>query len=396
MAGSHVLAVTAEEGGIVDGKEHAHRGLVDGYRFERFGVVVIAYRVTYLETLNTHNGAYLAARHLFGLALSEPLEGHQVLDSGLHHRHAVAFGERHVHARPKCAARHLAHGDTPHVRRVFERGDEHLRSPLHTGRFGNIVDYRVEQRCDVVGTFAQFVGHPPLLGAAVHGTVVELLFVGIEGEHQVEHLLVHKLRTAVGLVHLVYHHNGFLAQRQRLLKYEPRLGHGPLESVHKQQHSVGHVQHALHLAPEIGVTGRVDDVYLVVLIDDRNILGENRDSPLPFDIVVVEYEFARRSGVPEQMSLEYHLIHQRGFAVVYMGDDGDVAKFPHLISFPLYSPPQKRRNNAGRQLSTHWPEAYLHVFRLGRKGTNKSPISYKNFRLSDGRATPPRRDGTPH
>jgi len=44
------------------------------------------------------------------------------------------------------------------------------------------------------------------------------------------------------------------------------------------------------------VTGRVDDVYLVVLIDDRNILGENRDSPLPFDIVVVEYEFAAEAA----------------------------------------------------------------------------------------------------
>lgn len=111
-AGSHVLAVTAEEGGIVDGKEHAHRGLVDGYRkFERFGVVVIAYRVTYLETLNTHNGAYLAARHLFGLALPSPSKVIRSLILVFTIVTPSRLASVIAHARPKCAARHPVHGE---------------------------------------------------------------------------------------------------------------------------------------------------------------------------------------------------------------------------------------------------------------------------------------------
>ena len=134
---------------------------------------------------------------------------------------------------------------------VFERGDEHLGRAFYHGRFGYLVDDGVQQRDERVGRLVPFVRHPALFGRAVDGLVVELLLGGVERKHKVENLFVHHFGAAVGLIDLVHDDDGFLAQRQRFLQYEARLGHGAFERIDQQQHAVAHVQDALHLAAEV-------------------------------------------------------------------------------------------------------------------------------------------------
>ncbi len=293
---------------------------------QRFGVLVVADRVADLEAFDAHQGADLAAGHFVDLLFAETFEDHQVLDPGLLHRHAVALGQRDVLAGAERAARHLAHGDTAHVGRVFERGDEHLGRAFYHGRFGYLVDDGVQQRDERVGRLVPFVRHPALFGRAVDRLVVELLLGGVEREHQIENLLVDHFGAAVGFVDLVDDHDGFLAQRQRLLQHEAGLGHGALESVDEQQHAVAHVEHALDLAAEVGVSRRVDDVDLVVLIDDRNVFREDRDTALAFQVVVVEDQLAGLLGVVAQdVAGEDHFIDERGLAVVHVCNNCDIA-----------------------------------------------------------------------
>ena len=334
MARGDVFSVLAEEGRVVDREEHRHRGFVDGDGRQRFGILVVADRVADLEAVDAHDGADLAAWNLLDLLLAQSLEDHQVLDSALLHRHAVALGQRDVLPGAERPARDLAHGDTARVGGVFERRDEHLRRTLDHGRFGNLVDDGVEQRDDRIGRLVPLVRHPALFGRAVDRLVVELLLGGVEREHEVEDLFVHHLRAAVGLVHLIDHHDRLLAQRQRLLQHEARLGHRALEGVHEQQHAVAHVQHALHLAAEVGVARGVDDVDLVVLIDDRDVFREDRDASLALQVVIVQNEFAALFGVVAQdMPRQNHLVHEGRLAVIDVGDDRDVAQFLHRSSF---------------------------------------------------------------
>ena len=53
---------------------------------------------------------------------------------------------------------------------------------------------------------------------------------------------------------------GFKSQRERLARNEAGLRHRAFDGIDQQQHAVDHRQHALDLAAEIGVPGRVDDV----------------------------------------------------------------------------------------------------------------------------------------
>ncbi len=68
------------------------------------------------------------------------------------------------------------------------------------------------------------------------------------------------VRTGVGFVDLVYHHDDGKLSGKGLLEHKVRLGHGAFLRVHEEQGGIGHIEHPLDLAAEIGMTRRIDDV----------------------------------------------------------------------------------------------------------------------------------------
>ena len=85
------------------------------------------------------------------------------------------------------------------------------------------------------------------------------------------------------------------------------------------------VKPALHLAPEVGVAGGVDDVELDAAVADRRVLGEDRDPLLALEIHRVEHSLGHRLARPERAGLPQQRVDQRRLAVVDVGDDRDVA-----------------------------------------------------------------------
>src|SRR6185312_8814050 len=83
---------------------------------------------------------------------------------------------------------------------------------------------------------------------------------------------------------------------------------------------------ALDLAAEVGVAGRIDDIDLRVAEAQRDVLGQNGDAALAFEIVGVEDAVAAQFALAEHAGLTEHLIDQRGLAVIDVGDDGDIAE----------------------------------------------------------------------
>ena len=183
------------------------------------------------------------------------------------------FAEADLLAGVKRSAGYLADRYAPHIGRILERGNQHLRSTLHHCRGGHFFEDDIQQRGDVGGGLAPVERHPALLRRAVDSLEVQLFLSGVQIEHEVENLLLNLVRAAVGLVDLVDHHDGFLSHLEGLLEHETRLGHAALESVHEQQHAVRHIEHALNLASEVAVAGSVDDVDLDILVGDGHVLG---------------------------------------------------------------------------------------------------------------------------
>jgi len=152
-----------------------------------------------------------------------------------------------------------------------------------------------------------------------------LVIVGIEADEQVEHLVEHFGVATVGTVDLVDHHDRAQAQAQRLAGDEFRLRHRAFRTVDQQDHAVDHREDAFHFGAKVGVAGRVDDVDAVAVPLDRGRLGENGDPAFLFEIVRIHRPFLDPLVIAEGAGLAEKLINERGFAVVDVRDNRDIA-----------------------------------------------------------------------
>ena len=119
VARGDVFAFLAEERRVVDGEQHAHRGLVHVDGRQRLGVLVVGHGVANLEVVDAHQCDDVAGLHrLLGAFLAQALKGVKLLDGRFGHG-AVAFYERDVLSGLQCAAFQSTHSDTTHVGTVI-------------------------------------------------------------------------------------------------------------------------------------------------------------------------------------------------------------------------------------------------------------------------------------
>ena len=324
----YIFALLAKEGRIVDGKEHRHGRLVDGNRRQSLWILGIAQCVANLKLLQADDGTDVATAHAFGADVGHTLERVEFLDLGLLHC-TVAMGNRHLHTVLQFAAMHATYGDTALITGVVETRDQHLGRAIKVFRRGNHLNDLIQQISNVVRRRLPVLTHPAVLGRTVDDGEVQLVFRRIEREHQVEHHLVDFLRATVGLVHLVHHHDGLQANLEGLLQHEARLGHRALEGIDEQQTAVGHIQHALHLAAEVGVSRRINDIDLHPFPGDTHILRKDRDAALTLQVVGVEHLAAQVLSLTEEISCQHHLVHERRLAVVYVRNNCDISDILH-------------------------------------------------------------------
>ena len=74
----------------------------------------------------------------------------------------------------------------------------------------------------------------------------------------------------------------------------------------------------------------INDVNLYIIIMNSCIFGQNRDAPLPLDVIGVHNTLCDFLVFPEHTALFQQLVHNRCLAVVDMGDNRDIS---YVISF---------------------------------------------------------------
>ena len=189
-----------------------------------------------------------------------------------------------------------------------------------------MLQHEIEQRPHAVLRSVRAVGHPALLGRAVEDGKVELLVRRVERGEEVEHLVDHLVDARVGLVDLVDGDDRLQADLERLADHELGLRHRPFGGVDQHDGAVDHRENALHLAAEVGVAGRVDDVDAIILVGDGSRLGHDGDAALPLEIVGVHYAFGDALVLAERSRLLQQAVDEGGLAMIDVGDDGDVAQ----------------------------------------------------------------------
>src|SRR5690606_24435283 len=89
-------------------------------------------------------------------------------------------------------------------------------------------------------------------------------------------------------------------------------------------HAVAHAEDTLHLAAEIGVARRIDDIDTCAVPVNGRTLGKNGDAALFLQVVGIHDALFHLLIFAERAALLQDGIQQRGLAVVDVGDDGDI------------------------------------------------------------------------
>ena len=197
-------------------------------------------------------------------------------------------------------------------------------SLLVRGR-GDVGQEQLEQRLEIFALDALCERCPSRSCIRVHDRELDLLLVGVEVQEQLVYLVHHLRDPRVRPVHLVDDQDHREMRLERLAQHEARLRQRALGGVDQQQDAVDHRQPALDLAAEVGVTGRVDDVQLHAAVADGRVLRQDRDALLPLEVHRVHHPLGDVLVLAKGAGLPQHRVHERGLAVVHVGDDRHVA-----------------------------------------------------------------------
>jgi len=114
------------------------------------------------------------------------------------------------------------------------------------------------------------------------------MFVGTEVQEQLLDFVDDLVDAGVRPVHLVHDEDHRQPRLEGLSEHEPGLGERPSEASTIEEYAVDHGESALHLAAEVRVTGRVDDMDLHVAPVDGGVLCQDGDALLTLEVSRVE------------------------------------------------------------------------------------------------------------
>ena len=330
LAGRDELALPSGIGGIVDGERHLHGGRADLHEGQRLHAAGRADGVADGDVADTAEGDDVARRGLGDGLLTQSVELIHADGLGPLGRRVgiVVVAHRDLLILPEHAPLHAADGDAPHELVVVDGADQHLERLIQIGlRRGDIVQNGVEQRLEVGALHVGGIAGRAVAGGAEQHGAVQLLGGGVQIQQQLQHLVHYLVDALIRPVDLVDDHDHAVPQLQRAAEDKAGLGHRPLGGVHQQDDAVDHLQDTLHLAAEVGVARGIHDVDLGVAVLDGGVLGQNGDAALTLQVVGVHDALHRLLVLAVHAALLEHLVHQRGLAVVNVGDDRHISQF---------------------------------------------------------------------
>ena len=320
------LAFAAGERRVVDAEVHRQGRLVDFEHRQRQRGFDVGQRHADADAFDAVDQHDVAGAGFGGLLALEAFELQHLIDARVERRAVGAAVDRDVLHRLQGALIDAPDADPADVGRIVERADLQLQ---RVGRAAfvrrHMFEDRVEQRREVGALLALGQARPAVQARREDDREVELRLGGMQLVEQVEGRVDHVVGTRARAVDLVDDDDGLQAKGERLLGDEAGLRHRAFDRVDQQQHAVDHRQHPLDFAAEVGMPGGVDDVDVGALPLDRAVLREDRDAALAFEVVAVHHALCDLLVLAEGAALAQQLVHERGLAVVDVGDDGDVA-----------------------------------------------------------------------
>ena len=324
VAGGDVLALLAREGRIVDDEVHSDGRLVDLDEGQRLHTVTGTDGLADVDVLNAADADDVAEPCFVALGSFQSLELIERADTD-DLGGSIGMTKGHTLAVLNDAALDSADADPADEVVGVDIGNQELetRVLLALGS-GNFFDDGFKQRLHILALYMIIVARVAVTRGRVDDRELELVVIGSELDKEVEHLVDDLLGSCAGTVDLIEHDQRLFAEAERLFQHEARLWHTALKCINEQYNAVHHLQDALYLAAEIGVSGGVYNVDFDAVIHHGGGLGQNRDAALTLEVVGVHDSLLDVLVRSENAALTQQLVDQRRLAVVDVGNDRDV------------------------------------------------------------------------
>src|SRR3990172_8561350 len=297
---------------------------------EGVGVVGIGQRVADLHLGKAGDHEQVAGLTLGNLDPGETFEAEQLGEPppnrGLFF---VGVAQGHAAVGAQRALGDSSQGHAPHVIGCLQGGHQRLQWSARVAARRRDRGHDGVEECRKVGLLG---GHadpgdrPSLAGDRRDDGEFDVSLTGVEVEEQLIHLVDDLVRSSVGTVDLVDHHDRRKIASERLGEHVPRQGHRALGGIDEEQDPIDEGEGALDFTPEVGVSGGVDEVDAHTLPLDRRGLGENRDAPLSLLVVGVHDPLDEGLVGGKDPRGAQHGINQRGLAVVDVRDESDITE----------------------------------------------------------------------
>ena len=324
----HLVALAPGKRRIVDRDAHRQGRRIDGERCDRRRHRWLADGIRHRGLGQAGDGDDVARRGLLDRHALQPAEGEQLGQTRLLDDPPVLAERLDRHVEPRPAGVDPPGEHAAQIGIVFEGGRQHGEGRARVaGRRRHVADDQVEERRHVAALLGVEIRHrPAFLARSEKRREVELLVAGAERGKQVKHQVMDNMRPRVRPVDLVDDDDRPEAQRERLRRHELGLRHRALGRVDQNHDPVHHAEDPFHLAAEIGVARRIDDVEAHTLPGDRRAFRKDGDAALTLQLVGIERALGDLLVRAEGAALAEQLVDQGGLAVVDMGDDRQVAE----------------------------------------------------------------------
>ena len=329
VTGGDPLAVPSGERRVIDREDHGQRRLINQQRLERRRIFRIGESLANLNALDAGNGDDISGGDGFSFVALQPTKGEELGNArGL--EGAIELGDADLIAAAQGSLENASDGDAAEIIAVIEIGDLNLECLLRIARGrGDGIENGVEEEREVAGVIS--AGFAPLavgdagLGIGVEHGKIELVLGGVEVDEKAIDFVEDRGGAGVGTVDFVQNDDGRQLGLQGLLQDVTRLGQGAFAGIHQQEDAIDHAEGALDFAAKVAVARRIHDIDARAATEKGGVLGQDGDTALAFEFVGIHHAFGDFLVNAEDAALAEHGVNERGFAVVHVRDDGDIA-----------------------------------------------------------------------
>ena len=335
VAARDILALLARKRTVVDKEQHVHGRLVDLHKRHRLDQLRGARGFADVQILDARNADDIARIGDLGFHALQALEIVEPRDLRFARAVVLSAAEHDRHTAPRGAALDAADTDLADVVVVVDCGEQDLQGRVVVLiRRGDLLYDRVKDGLHIVLHLVRLIARLAVARGGIDDREVQLLLACAELDEQLQRFVHDLIGTRLGAIHLIDDDDALFIEFQSLAEHEPRLRHTALERVDQKQNAVHHLQNTLDLAAEVRVTRRVHDVDARIAVDDRGVLGQDRDAALALQIAGVHDAVGALLAAPKRARVLQKLIDQRCLAVIDVRDDSHIAnvhKKPSLI-----------------------------------------------------------------